>query len=78
MPAALPPQQAAIPGGQPGPWVPGQQQLAAQVHQLRQELAQLTKIVLELQGRRVVSMDTKAERDNNGRITNIRMVGKLV
>lgn len=90
-PQASPPQP--VPGGQPGPapqpepapqfQAPAaptktEQMLAGQLHQLRQEVAQLTSVVMQLMQREMVQMDTTTRRDDSGRITGLTMVGKLV
>ena len=76
---AQPPAEGPLPAVQqpPAAPTPTEQAQAAQIHQLRQEVAQLTNMFFQLQQRHIVQMDTTTRRDKNGRIEGFTMIGKL-
>lgn len=86
-PATPPP--AGLPGGPPPAMPPGpsvqppvqpsrtEQLMAAQMHQMRQEIAQLTSVVMQMQTREVVHLDVTARRNDQNVVEGYTLIGRL-
>lgn len=51
--------------------------MAAQMHQMRQEIAQLTSVVMQMQTREVVHLDVTARRNDQNVVEGYTLIGRL-